>query len=528
MTADLNHADVDSLTVSEMMVVPGPLEDLPDEVESAVDETAAEEQPARRSVATLLVELAQEAYSLGVNPDGESYALPTIGGHVVTMLREGRTGLRAELAREYFAENHRAANSAALTDALAVLDGIAAQQEPVEVHLRTASHGGAVYIDMGDRDNHVIRVDVDGWSIITTDVPVRFRRTKLTAGFPNPERGGDLDEMWSLLNIAESDRVLVLAFIVAALIQPDVPHPVLTLFAEQGAGKSSATRIIVDLIDPSPVPLRRAPRDGDQWTVAASGSWVVALDNLSDVPDWLSDALCRACTGDGDVKRALYTDAGLSVVKFRRCIIANGIDVGAHRGDLAERLLSVSMHPITGPNRRREEDLNIRWNAMYPKVFGALLDLCARVLATLPNVELDSSPRMADFALLLAAIDRVLSTDGLGRYLGRAGTIAEDTLSADVFIAYLREELTQNFEGTSAELLSSLSRVLPAGPGSPPRPRGWPRNPRQVTTLLKRHAPALRTRGWVVDEDEGRNQQGVTRWTLTPPAARDQTCEPSP
>jgi hypothetical protein len=81
---------------------------------------------------------------------------------------------------------------------------------------------------------------------------------------------------------------------------------------------SSATRTIVDLIDPSPVPLRQAPRDADSWVTAAAGSWVVALDNLSGIPAWLSDSLCRASTGDGNVKRALYSDAGLAVVKFRR------------------------------------------------------------------------------------------------------------------------------------------------------------------------------------------------------------------
>ena len=66
---------------------------------------------------------------------------------------------------------------------------------------------------------------------------------------------------------------------------------------------------------------------------AAAGSWVVALDNLSGIPAWLSDSLCRASTGDGNVKRALYSDAGLAVVKFRRCVVINGIDLGALRGD---------------------------------------------------------------------------------------------------------------------------------------------------------------------------------------------------
>ncbi len=127
--------------------------------------------------------------------------------------------------------------------------------------------------------------------------------------------------LWDFVNVDAEDRPVLLAVLVAALIQCDVPHPVLALFAEQGSAKSTTTRMLVDLIDPSPVPLRQAQRDADSWVTAASGSrgsWVVALDNLSAIPPWLSDSLCRAATGDGNVKRALYTDADLAVVKFRR------------------------------------------------------------------------------------------------------------------------------------------------------------------------------------------------------------------
>jgi hypothetical protein len=72
----------------------------------------------------------------------------------------------------------------------------------------------------------------------------------------------------------------------------------------------------------------------EAWAVAASGLLVVALDNLDVVPAWLSDALCRAVTGEAVVRRALYTDSGLSVIAFRRLVILTAIDAGAMRGDL--------------------------------------------------------------------------------------------------------------------------------------------------------------------------------------------------
>lgn len=153
--------------------------------ESISDEAQAD-RPQRRglSIATQLVQLAQERYSFGVTTDGEPYALPVNGGHIVTMLREGKSGLRAELAREFFRLNQRAPTSSAITDALAVLDGMALEMEPADVHLRTAGHDDAVYIDVGDSLHHIVRVGADGWSIMTGDVPVLFRRTKLTVRYP--------------------------------------------------------------------------------------------------------------------------------------------------------------------------------------------------------------------------------------------------------------------------------------------------------------------------------------------------------
>ena len=277
--------------------------------------------------------------------------------------------------------------------------------------------------------------------------PVRFLRTKLTGAMPVPPQDGDVTRLWDFVNVAAEDRPVLLAVLVAALVQCDVPHPVLALFAEQGSAKSTTTRMLVDLIDPSPVPLRQAPRDADSWVTAASGSWVVALDNLSAIPPWLSDSLCRAATGDGNVKRALYTDADLAVLKFRRCVIVNGIDVGAVRPDLAERLATVELRRIDRHHRRPEATMRQEWRQALPGILGGLLDLAAAVHQRLETISVDESPRMADYGRTLAAVDEALATDGLRRFLSRADQLSEDSLSADPFIERLRLQTREPIVG---------------------------------------------------------------------------------
>jgi hypothetical protein len=437
------------------------------------------------------------------------FAVPQAGANVVRMLRGGRSSLRAELAKIYQRRTGAIAGQQALADAMLVLEGAASEADAEEVHLRVAEHAGATWIDLGDADEHVVRIDSRGWDVVT-EAPVLFRRTALTGALPVPEQGGSLDDLWALLNVTETDRPLVLAWLVAALGWAHIPHPMLALLGEQGTGKSSATKNLVQLVDPSPVPLRKPPRDADGWVTAASGSWVVGLDNLSTIPAWLSDSLCRAVTGDGDVRRQLYTDDGLSVFSFRRAIVMNGIDVGAMAPDLADRSIVVNLDRITEERRRPESQLVAAWRDAWPRVFGALLGQVRVCKAKIPSVRLGSMPRMADFAMVLAALDQIHGTDSLTAYRDQANSLALDAVTSDPFLAAITEHVTSRWEGSAAEL---LELVQPEGKP----PRSWPRSARGVAGVLKRNAPALRSAGWSVEDLGAHNRQKVTVWALTPP-----------
>ena len=511
-------------------------EDLPENVRSLVpgahagdrqqraDESGCHgdgEGGSKLSAAALLVELALERYRFGCTPEGEAFGVPKTSGHVVRMLRGSRTSLRAELARLYRQKTSRVAPQQALADAMLTLEGEAQDSEPEPVHLRIAEAGGALWLDLGDADETVIRVDSQGWQP-TASAPVLFRRTALTAAMPAPI-AGTMDELWTLLNVMIEDRPLVLGWLVAALAAPDIPHPIAALFGEQGTGKSTASRLLTELVDPSTVPLRKPPRDMDSWVTAASGSWVVGIDNLSAVQDWLSDTLCRAVTGDGDVRRQLYTDSGLSVFAFRRVLLLNGIDLGGLRGDLSERLLTIHLEPISDQNRRTEHALTHAWQEAKPRLLGALLAEIAATLATIPYVRLESSPRMADFATILAALDTIHGTHGLARYAQQANDLAADSLASDPFIDAMTT-IDEPFEGTSAALLATV----PTPDGRPPR--GWPASARAVTSILRRNAPALRKQGWTV-EDSLDNRGKTAIWHLRKPVpdqpekAREDVCQ---
>ena len=384
-------------------------------------DTAGPDQ-ARKSVSTVLVEIAHSLYRFGISDSGEPFAVPKTGAQVVSMLRGGRTSLRAQLAREYYRRTRRTAPQQALADALLVIEGAAQETDEQALHLRVATHGDATWLDLGDPTGSAVKITAQGWSIETA-APVLFRRTVLTTALPAPAPGGDLDELWRWLNVEPEDRPLLAAWLVAAL-RPDIPHPALGLFGEQDTGKTTAMKLVVSAIDATPVPARKPPKDADAWVTAAAGSWVVGLDNLSDITPWLSDSICRAVTGDGDVRRMLFKDADLVVFTFRRCIVINGIDLGGLRGDLADRLVPIHLHRIADTHRLDEQQLWPAWTHAHPRILGAILNLAVAATHALPTIKLATKPRMADFARILAAVDHVLGTSGLRRYLDKQGALA--------------------------------------------------------------------------------------------------------
>ncbi|MEV0626009.1 hypothetical protein [Nonomuraea wenchangensis] len=471
------------------------------------------------SQAEILVELAQEAYTFHQEPDGSPFALPVNGPKIARPLRGGRTSLRAELAAAYVEDYGKPPSSNSLGDALTALEGFAMRSEPTQTHLRVAKVGDRVTIDLGT--GRFVHASPLGWMVSDTSGPVVFRRTELSGMLPEPATvewsrdGAALAPLWQSLNVSPDHRLPTLAWLVAAMI-PDIPHPVLSLWGEQGTGKTTAAKRLVSLIDPSPVPVRTAPRDVEQWIVAASGSHVVFLDNLSGIPEWLSDALCRASTGDGLVRRRLYSDGGLAVSSFRRVVGLTAIDPGALRGDLADRLLAVELERIPDTARKLDAAMAAQWEADLPEIFGALLSTLCEVLTMLPKVHLDALPRMADFALILAAVDEVFATKGKGMriYLDQRTHLAHDVIESDPVAAMLRKwvngpnwkptEADGSWKGSAGDLRALLMGEAP--------PKGWPATARSMSARLKKVAPALRQLGVVVEQ--GQRTESMRPWVI--------------
>lgn len=460
-------------------------------------------------IAEQLARLATMHYRFSRDDRGELFAVMRDGPNIAHMLKGSSDALRQRLGKLYRTETKRTPNAAALGDAMNVLAGEALDAEVEPVHLRLATHQGGIVIDLGDVQGRAVQVHPGGWKVLDRS-PVLFRRTALTGQLPVPVHGGELAELTEIVNIGDDSWPLIIGWLVAALM-PDIPHPVLMLNGLQGTGKSRAARTLISLIDPSAAPLRSEPRDAEQWAMAASGSWAFTIDNVSHITPWLSDAICKASTGDGLVKRKHYSDSDLIVLSFRRVIVLTTIDAGALRSDLGDRLLMVDLEPIPEGSRKTEAELDAALDEIRPRLFGAILTALSRVLAKLPQVRPLRLPRMADFGRVLAAADADdVTSNSQQLFANQQGRVAGEVIDADPFATAIvefmaKDEFSESWEGTATELLSAL---LPAAKDDKV-PQGWPKR-NGVKGRLKRLIPALITQGIQVTFDrEGRDRRRV-------------------
>jgi len=441
-----------------------------------------------------LIALAQDA-ELFHTPDDQAYATVSVGDHQETWPLKSKK-FRQWLLRRYYLETQSAPTGQVVQEALTVLESKAHFDGPeLLVWTRIAEAGDKIYIDLVSEKWEAIEVDVDGWRIIAQP-PVKFRRARGMMALPQPVRGGQIEDLRKFLNIDnDAAFVLVVSWLLAAL-RPYGPYPIAVFHGEQGSCKSTLTKVLRLLVDPNTAVLRAEPRDVRDLMIAASNACVVALDNLSHIPAWLSDALCRLSTGGGFGTRELYTDTEEILFQAQRPAILNGIEELATRGDLLDRCIVIYLPAITEDRRRPEREFWADFDTAAPGILGVLLDAVAIGLRRLPEIKLTRFPRLADFALWVVAAEPALGWPNgtfLDAYAWNRISANDLALDASLITASLRSLAASGaFEGTASDLLRELGD---RADDITKKQRGWPKNARALTGALRRLAPNLRAAG---------------------------------
>lgn len=393
-----------------------------------------------------------------------------------------------------------------MKECLEALNSIALHKgKKYDVFQRVGFYKNEIYYDLST--GKFVKITANGWEI-TNDSPIKFKTTNSMTEAPMPEKNGNIEDLWHFINIPAESRQLFLAWLLDCF-RSYTPYPILVLTGSKGSAKSTTQEFLQQLIDPSNSPLRSAPKDNHDLTVAAFNNHVISLNNISHFTPSQQDLLCCISSGGSYSTRKLYTEMEEVSINYKNPIIINGINDPITAQDLIDRVIAIELPLVHTAQRETEGVLKEAFNNAKPKILGAIFDMLAKVLQELPNVQLTNKPRMADFAVLGVALEKAMGekpdsfmSDYRANQDEARMSALEDCPAASALIDYLGSYSCPLFKGSYKDLLKVLN---------PHKPRyaneGWPKSPRKLSAMLKRQEGALELLGIKITE-QSRNKFG--------------------
>ncbi len=339
-----------------------------------------------------------------------------------------------------------------------------------------------ILYDLTNKDWDIVRISEKGWDIEKS--PIIFRRysNQQPQVFPSREYDKDIfDKFMNLLNVKDNDNKLLLKCYIIALFVPGIQKAILMLHGDQGSAKTTLQELIKILVDPSSILTLAFPRDTNEFIQKLAHNYIACFDNVSVIPDWISDILCRAVTGSGFSKRMLFTDDDDIIYNFIRCVGFNGINLAATKADLLDRGLIIQLIKIRKDTRRENKALWAEFEKIRPQLLGYIFDILVKVLATISSVTLTELARMADFAKACEAISRCMGNkpDTFIKAYDRniqlqTEQVLESNMIAPVIVKIMEDR--NEWIGSATQLLSdmeTLAGIMRVNTKS----RAWPKGP---------------------------------------------------
>jgi hypothetical protein len=358
-----------------------------------------------------------------------------------------------------------------------------------------------VEVNLGRPDGKVLHITENGYAI--TDPELKFLRPKnlLPISF-NPAVMVDKDaytkeivlELFSkLFHLqSEEDFALLLAWMLKTFY-PVGEYPILAILGEKEAvGKTTISKFIANLLDPTPSPLKTFPRNRDDLYSLAKNNFLLVFDNLSNISPDMSDALCQLSTGGSLSKRKLYTDGDAVDYPLKNPIVLNSIFNILHRRDLRRRCVVIE---LKRPNQNKsQKELDQIFREYAPHCYAYLVQC---VQEALKNKVIDAPLLdLADFCEWVAKAHPVFFLDGK-TFVETLNTNREQTaieiLETNIVASFIADKVKEGIWITTPGKLSQQIRE------QYPHEKDIPLTPEKMAREIRKIASDLEAVGIKVD-----------------------------
>jgi hypothetical protein len=422
---------------------------------------------------------------------------------------------RRWLGKSVWDANNKTPNASSMSGALNVIEGMACHDgEEHKLNVRVARLGDAIWYDLADGGWRAVKVTEGGWAV-EANPPILFRRYPHQRPQVAPATQGDVKKLLQFVNITnEQHQILLLVHIVSCFI-PDFPHAIPLIYGPQGSAKSVLSKIIRRLIDPSLMEVNGFPRDAGQLAQQLAHHWCLFFDNVSELPEWLSDTFCKAVTGDGFSKRELYSDDDDIIYAFQRCIGINGINLVARKSDFLERSILLELDRVPDAKRLQEQELWKQFENERPVILGGIFNAVSKAMGIKPTVRIQAPykvERMADFTVWGCAIAEAIGftqRQFLDAYRSNIKSQNEEVLGESLVATAVRKFMDEGteWEGTPSNLLDALTDVAKSLGINTDKEKEWPKAANSLGRRLNELKTNLATDGITVERTDGKRER---------------------
>lgn len=450
----------------------------------------------QQSQADILVDLAIKKAEFFHDQYHEPWARIKVENHYEVLLCKGKN-MKRWLSMIYYYKLGKVPNSESLRAALNTLSAKAIfEGKKHELFNRSAFINGRIYYDLNDKEKRIVEVAQGDWNIKDSGDAIFRRYThQQEQASPVDDNKFKWVELFDLLNIKEKNWLLYAVWLCLAFIA-NIAHAILIIYGPPGAAKSWCSKLTRWIIDPSATYLLRMPKNQRELVQMLFHHWAAFFDNLSSLPDWISDDLCMAVTGGGFSKKELYTDDDDIIYQFRRVVLLNGINVAAVKPDLLDRSILIELNEIDDDQRKSEENMLAEFERIKPMLLGAIFNTLSKALQNIDNYKLTELPRLADFARWGYAIAEALppmtalvpESQGeafLRNYKANISLQRKEAIAAspvaNTIIEFMKNQ--EEWTGTPSELLLLL-RIKAQGQSISTRSSSWPKAPNALSKQL--------------------------------------------
>lgn len=263
---------------------------------------------------------------------------------------------------------------------------------------------------LADSKSRIIEVRNGSWGLCS-DPQYRFltSSSQMKQVLPKRTKKSLIDLLAPLVNLKGDDLLLFAIWLVQCFSGGS--HYGLILTAERGSSKSTLTRLVNKVLDPSRASTMQLQRKLEDFRDVLADNYLCCYDNLRTIPVEHSDTLSAAITGSVVAKRVLYTTNDISYAKLLNVIILNGIDICPSESDLAERFLFFELKKLKPEELLPDSKIEEMFTQYRPLILGAIFETLAKASILIKQPVSIKPTRMAEAFGEMVAISRALGVD---------------------------------------------------------------------------------------------------------------------